>query len=80
MGVITMFCNQCEETAKGTGCDGRQRSLEYYTEFTRSLPGALPMNTVILTAGCAKYRYNSLDLSTAGRLPRVIDACMGKSK
>jgi hypothetical protein len=38
MGVITMFCNQCEETAKGTGCDGRQRSLEYYTEFTRSPP------------------------------------------
>jgi hydroxylamine reductase len=52
------------------GCDGRQRSREYYTEFAN----ALPMNTVILTAGCAKYRYNSLDLGTAGGLPRVIDA------
>jgi len=65
-----MFCNQCEKTAKGTGCDGRQRSREYYTEFTQ----VLPMNTVILAAGCAKYRYNNLDLSTAGGLPRVIDA------
>lgn len=52
------------------GCDGRQRSREYYTEFAQ----ALPMNTVILTAGCAKYRYNSLDLGTVGGLPRVIDA------
>jgi hydroxylamine reductase len=52
------------------GCDGRQRSREYYTEFAE----ALPSNTVILTAGCAKYRYNSLDLGTAGGLPRVIDA------
>ncbi|MCU0629550.1 MAG: hydroxylamine reductase [Methanoregulaceae archaeon] len=52
------------------GCDGRQRSREYYTEFAQ----ALPMDTVILTAGCAKYRYNSLDLGTAGGLPRVIDA------
>ncbi|MCX6699868.1 MAG: hydroxylamine reductase [Methanomicrobiales archaeon] len=52
------------------GCDGRQRSREYYTEFAN----ALPMDTVILTAGCAKYRYNSLDLGTAGGLPRVIDA------
>jgi len=52
------------------GCDGRQRSREYYTEFAK----ALPMNTVILTAGCAKYRYNHLDLGTIGGLPRVIDA------
>ncbi len=52
------------------GCDGRQRSREYYTEFAN----ALPKDTVILTAGCAKYRYNSLDLGTAGGLPRVIDA------
>ncbi len=52
------------------GCDGRQRSREYYTEFANTLP----TNTVILTAGCAKYRYNSLDLGTAGGLPRVIDA------
>lgn len=52
------------------GCDGRQREREYYTEFAK----ALPANTLILTAGCAKYRYNSLDLGTIGGLPRVIDA------
>jgi hydroxylamine reductase len=52
------------------GCDGRQRSREYYTEFAK----ALPMKTVILTAGCAKYRYNNLELGTIGGLPRVIDA------
>lgn len=52
------------------GCDGRQKEREYYTEFAK----ALPMDTVILTAGCAKYRYNSLDLGTIGGIPRVIDA------
>lgn len=52
------------------GCDGRQSERAYYTEFAQ----ALPMNTIILTAGCAKYRYNSLDLGTIGGLPRVIDA------
>jgi hydroxylamine reductase len=52
------------------GCDGRQKEREYYTNFAR----ALPKDTVILTAGCAKYRYNSLDLGTIGGIPRVIDA------
>jgi len=52
------------------GCDGRQREREYYTEFAK----ALPANTVILTAGCAKYRYNALDLGTIGGIPRVVDA------
>ena len=52
------------------GCDGRQKEREYYTEFAE----ALPKDTVILTAGCAKYRYNSLDLGTIGGIPRVLDA------
>lgn len=52
------------------GCDGRMKEREYYTEFAK----ALPMNTAILTAGCAKFRYNSLDLGTIGGIPRVIDA------
>ena len=52
------------------GCDGRQREREYYTEFAR----ALPEDAVILTAGCAKYRYNSLGLGTIGGIPRVLDA------
>ncbi|NMB77965.1 MAG: hydroxylamine reductase [Methanomicrobiales archaeon] len=52
------------------GCDGRQAERAYYTEFAR----ALPKNTIILTAGCAKYRYNGLDLGTIGGIPRVIDA------
>ncbi len=52
------------------GCDGRQREREYYTEFAK----ALPNDTVILTAGCAKFRYNSLPLGTIGGIPRVIDA------
>ena len=52
------------------GCDGRMKSREYYTEFA----GKLPDNTVILTAGCAKYRYNKLPLGTIGGIPRVLDA------
>ena len=52
------------------GCDGRQNERAYYTEFAQ----ALPKNTVILTAGCAKYRYNGLDLGSIGGIPRVIDA------
>jgi hydroxylamine reductase len=52
------------------GCDGRQSEREYYTEFAK----ALPQSAVILTAGCAKYRYNGLDLGTIGGIPRVIDA------
>lgn len=52
------------------GCDGRARSRDYYTEFAK----ALPRDTVILTAGCAKYRYNKLDLGDIGGIPRVLDA------
>ena len=52
------------------GCDGRAKSREYYTEFVK----ALPKDTVILTAGCAKYRYNKLDLGMIGDIPRVLDA------
>jgi hydroxylamine reductase len=52
------------------GCDGRQSERSYYTEFAK----ALPKDTIILTAGCAKYRYNGLDLGTIGGIPRVIDA------
>jgi len=52
------------------GCDGRQKEREYYTEFAK----ALPKDTVILTAGCAKYRYNNLGLGTIGGIPRVLDA------
>lgn len=52
------------------GCDGRAGSRSYYTEFAR----ALPKDTVILTAGCAKYRYNKLDLGDIGGIPRVLDA------
>ncbi len=52
------------------GCDGRMKSREYYTEFAKKLPA----DTVILTAGCAKYRYNKLDLGDIGGIPRVLDA------
>lgn len=52
------------------GCDGRHRTREYYTEFTKKLP----TDTVILTAGCAKYRYNKLALGDIGGIPRVLDA------
>ena len=52
------------------GCDGRAKSREYYTEFAE----ALPKDTVILTAGCAKYKYNKFDLGDIGGIPRVLDA------
>ena len=52
------------------GCDGRMKGREYYTEFA----AALPKDTVILTAGCAKYRYNKLPLGDIGGIPRVLDA------
>jgi hydroxylamine reductase len=52
------------------GCDGRHKERDYYTEFAK----ALPKDTVILTAGCAKYRYNKLDLGEIGGIPRVLDA------
>jgi hydroxylamine reductase len=52
------------------GCDGRAKSRDYYAEFAK----ALPKDTVILTAGCAKYRYNKLNLGDIGGIPRVLDA------
>ena len=52
------------------GCDGRAKRRDYYTEFAK----ALPHDTVILTAGCAKYKYNKLDLGDIGGIPRVLDA------
>ncbi|MCE5284276.1 MAG: hydroxylamine reductase [Pelosinus sp.] len=52
------------------GCDGRMKSRDYYAEFAK----ALPKDTVILTAGCAKYRYNKLPLGDIGGIPRVLDA------
>ena len=52
------------------GCDGRQRDRNYYEEFAK----ALPEDTVILTAGCAKYRYNKLHMGDIGGIPRVLDA------
>lgn len=52
------------------GCDGRMNSREYYTEFAEKLP----KDTIILTAGCAKYRYNKLKLGDIGGIPRVLDA------
>jgi hydroxylamine reductase len=53
-----------------SGCDARQKSREYYTEFAKSLP----KDTVILTSGCAKYRYNKLNLGDINGIPRILDA------
>jgi hydroxylamine reductase len=52
------------------GCDGRMKSRSYYTDFAKELPG----DAVILTAGCAKFRYNKLDLADINGIPRVLDA------
>lgn len=52
------------------GCDGRSKARNYYTDFAK----ALPKDTVILTAGCAKYKYNKLNLGDIGGIPRVLDA------
>lgn len=52
------------------GCDGRHNSRQYYTDVAETLP----KDTVILTAGCAKYRYNKLELGDIGGIPRVLDA------
>lgn len=52
------------------GCDGRMKSRNYYTDFAAQLP----QDTVIMTAGCAKYKYNKLDLGEIGGIPRVLDA------
>ena len=62
-GAITKFVVMA-------GCDGRAKSRDYYTEFAK----ALPKGAVILTAGCAKYKYNKLDLGDIGGIPRVLDA------
>jgi hydroxylamine reductase len=53
-----------------SGCDARQKAREYYTEFAKKLP----KDTVILTSGCAKYRYNKLNLGDINGIPRVLDA------
>jgi len=52
------------------GCDGRMKNRDYYTQFAKELP----KDTIILTAGCAKYRYNKLALGDIGGIPRVLDA------
>ena len=52
------------------GCDGRMKSREYFTDMAK----ALPKDTIIMTAGCAKYRYNKLDLGDIGGIPRVLDS------
>ncbi|MEX2442697.1 MAG: hydroxylamine reductase, partial [Alkalispirochaeta sp.] len=52
------------------GCDGRQKGRSYFTDMAE----ALPQDTVILTAGCAKYRYNKLNLGDIGGIPRMLDA------
>ena len=76
---VTALADQIVEAVKSgairefvvmAGCDGRSRSREYYTKFAESLPG----DSMILTAGCAKYRYNKLNLGDIGGIPRVLDA------
>ena len=62
-GAITRFVVMA-------GCDGREKPRSYYKDFAE----ALPESAVILTAGCAKYRYNKLPLGDIGGIPRVIDA------
>ena len=52
------------------GCDGRQKGRNYYTDFAK----ALPKDAVIMTAGCAKYKYNKLNLGDINGIPRVLDA------
>jgi len=52
------------------GCDGRHKTRTYFTEVAKKLPEG----TIILTAGCAKYRYNKLNLGDIGGIPRVLDA------
>ena len=53
-----------------SGCDGRMKSRDYYTEFAAQLP----KDTVILTSGCAKFKYNKLNLGDINGIPRVLDA------
>lgn len=76
---VTLLADKVVEAVKSgairkffvmAGCDGRHNSRTYYTDFAK----ALPNDTVILTAGCAKYRYNKLGLGDIGGIPRVLDA------
>ena len=76
--VLTLADKVVEAVKSGTirrffvmaGCDGRAKSRNYYTDFAK----ALPKDTVILTAGCAKYKYNKLPLGDINGIPRVLDA------
>ena len=76
--VFQLLDKVVEEVKKGNikkfvvmgGCDGRSKKREYYTEFAKHLP----KDTIILTAGCAKYRYNKLNLGDINGIPRVLDA------
>ena len=76
---VLALANQIVEAVKSgaikkfvvmAGCDGRAKSRDYYAEFAK----ALPKDTVILTAGCAKYKYNKLNLGDINGIPRVLDA------
>ena len=76
--TVTSVADQVVEAVKSgaikrfvvmAGCDGRHKSRQYYTDIA----SGLPQDTVILTAGCAKYRYNKLDLGDIGGIPRVLD-------
>lgn len=68
--IAAVKAGQIKKFIVMAGCDGRHKERDYYSEFAK----ALPKDTVILTAGCAKYRYNKLDLGDIGGIPRVIDA------
>lgn len=68
--IAAVKAGQIKKFLVMAGCDGRHKERDYYTQFAQ----ALPKDTVILTAGCAKYRYNKLDLGDIGGIPRVIDA------
>lgn len=68
--VDAVRCGAIRKFVVMAGCDGRHGERGYYTEFARRLPP----DTVILTAGCAKYRYNKLNLGDIGGIPRVLDA------
>jgi hydroxylamine reductase len=76
---VTLLADKVVEAVKSgaigrffvmAGCDGRMKSRDYYTQFAKQLPN----DAVILTAGCAKYRYNKLPLGDIGGIPRVLDA------
>lgn len=68
--VEAINCGAVKKFVVMAGCDGRQKSRSYYTEFAEKLP----KDTIILTAGCAKYRYNKLNRGNIGGIPRVLDA------